>query len=106
MHYAKTILIILSSAFQMSTANANDRGKANQKKLASIKIPTIDMVELPLAEAIEELRQLVRQHDPQKKGVPFRLGEDLNNDIAINLEMQDVAAADALKFVTQLGGVT
>jgi len=84
-----------------------ERGQAKQEKLDSIIIPKISMTELTLRQTIDLFSGLVKQHDPEKAGVPFRVVDDGDpGQVAINdLQLANVPAGTALKFITQLAGV-
>ncbi len=86
---------------------AGERGQAEQEKLDSIIIPKISMTELTLRQTIDLFSGLVKQHDPEKAGVPFRVVDDGDpGQVAINdLQLANVPAGTALKFIAQLAGV-
>ena len=91
-------------ALQATSASANDRGKANREKLRTIILPTLHFTEVPLSEAIAFLELATKQHDPKKKGVPFKMLEDPPSH-PINLRLSNVPVADALRFTAELSGV-
>ena len=77
------------------------------KALASIKIPELVFNEKPIRAAVEELRRLSEQYDPEKKGLNIVLrlpttttGVDPES-ATVSLELRDVNLQTALKYLCE-----
>jgi len=90
------------------TGSAESSGAAILiKKLAEIRIPEVAFNEKPIREAVEELRRLSEQYDPEKKGMNFVLrlppagtGSDPES-ATISLELRDIPLQTALKYLCE-----
>ncbi len=82
-------------------------GTALGRKMASVVIPQIKLEEVPLRDALVLLQQQSRQQDPEKKGIHFILdpSAEPRQDALITLKLTQVPVAEALRYITQLGGV-
>jgi len=77
------------------------------KSLASIKIPELVFNEKPIRAAVEELRRLSEQYDPEKKGLnivlrlsPAAAGVDPES-ATVSLELRDVNLQTVLKYLCE-----
>ena len=90
------------------TGSAESSGAAILiKKLAEIRIPEVAFNEKPIREAVEELRRLSEQYDPEKKGMNFVLrlppagtGNDPES-ATISLELRDIPLQTVLKYLCE-----
>jgi general secretion pathway protein D len=99
---------VLSEKGNRTTGSSTSSDSAKiLKSLASIKIPELVFNEKPIRAAVEELRRLSEQYDPEKKGLnivlrlsPATTGVDPES-ATVSLELRDVNLQTVLKYLCE-----